>query len=41
MSFQEDKNQLIQYIAQGIRYSENDQELEGFFVFLDNPKSEL
>lgn len=35
MSFQEDKNQLIQYIAQGIRYSENDQELEGFFVFLD------
>ena len=35
MSFQEDKNQLIEYITQGMRYSENEQELEEFFEFLD------
>lgn len=35
MSFQEDKNQLIEYITQGIQYSENEQELEEFFEFLD------
>lgn len=36
MSFQEDKNQLIEYITQGVYRSENDQELEEFFVFLDH-----
>lgn len=35
MSFQEDKNQLIEYMAQGVKYSENEQELEEFFIFLD------
>lgn len=33
MSFQEDKNQLIEYITQGMRYSENEQELEEFSSF--------
>lgn len=35
MSFQEDKNQLIEYITQCVGESKNDQELESFFEFID------